>query len=185
MKKIAIAGSHGVGKTTLAYALSNSLGHEKVTVNSQVARTLIKNGYPLGRDATEESYIRYIISQLQAEQVSKECGVFISDRTLLDPLAYAIVNRELIGSSVPDSIIDLLRAVWLLELRQYNLYVFVPVEFGMQSDGIRPEGETYREKVGEQIHLLLDEYGVDYITVSGTTAHRAAQVCEALLRRDS
>lgn len=185
MKKIAIAGSHGVGKTTLVSMLADSLEHQKVVINSQIARTLIKNGYPLGRAATAESYIQYIISQLRAEQIPRECDVFISDRTLLDPLAYAIVNKEYARSKVPDSMIDLLSAVWLTELQQYDLYVFVPIEFDMQSDGIRPEGKDYREKVSEQIRSLLDEYKVNYISVSGTPGERNAQVCNALANFNS
>lgn len=179
MKKIAIAGSHGVGKTTLAFALADSFEHQKVVVNSQIARTLIKNGYPLGKEAATGSYIRYIIEQLQAERTVEGCSVFISDRTLLDPLAYAIVNKKYIGSSVPDSMIELLKAVWLLEAQQYDLYVFVPIEFDMQPDGIRPEGEDYRHKLDEQIRSLLDEYKVGYIKVSGTVKERVAQVYEA------
>lgn len=185
MKKIAIAGSHGVGKTTLVFSLADSLKHQKVVVSNQIARTLIKNGYPLGKAATTESYIQYIISQLKAEQISMEYDVFISDRTLLDPLAYAIVNKEYAESNVPDNIIDLLRAVWSMELQQYDLYVFVPIEFDMQSDGVRPEGKDYQEKISEQIRLLLDEHQVDYITVSGTPNERTTQVCKALVRFSS
>lgn len=180
MKRIAIAGTHGVGKTSLAHALIDSLPDLRVTLNSQIARTLIKKGYPLGREATPESYIQYVISQLQAEQLSEKCDLFISDRTLLDPLAYAIVNRDFSGSNVPESIIELLKSIWLLELQQYDLYVFVPIEFDMRSDGVRPEGERYRRKVEDQILVLLNKYGVNYLTVSGTLNERNGQVLRAI-----
>lgn len=181
MIRIAIAGTHGVGKTSLAYALMNSLAGFQVTLNSQLARTLIKNGYPLGRDATAESYVQYIVAQLRAEQFCEPCDLFISDRTLLDPLAYAITNhRSSPNLTVPESIIELLRVTWLLEMQQYALYVFVPIEFDMPIDGVRPEGKDYRKKVEDQILLLLNEYNVNYITVSGTLDDRNRQVLHAL-----
>lgn len=180
MKRIAITGTHGVGKTTLAHSLKSSFEDLTVVLNCQIARTLIKNGYSLGKEATAESYIQYVIAQLRAEQISEECDLFISDRTLLDPLAYAIVNREYIGSSVPESIIEMLKSIWLLESKQYDLYVFVPIEFDMPADGIRPEGEEYRKKIEAQMYSLLNEYNVNYITVSGTLIDRNTQVYEAI-----
>lgn len=180
MKRIAIAGAHGVGKTSLAYALTNSLTGFEVTLNSQLARTLIKNGYPLGRNATTESYIQYIVAQLRAERFCEPCDLFISDRTLLDPLAYAIVNRNSSNSAVPENIIELLRVTWLLETQQYALYIFVPIEFDMSIDGVRPEGKDYQKKVEDQILSLLNEYDVNYITVSGTLEDRNRQVLHAL-----
>lgn len=179
-KKIAITGTHGVGKTTLANSLTNSFENLKVILNSKIARTLIKNGYPLGREATTESYIQYVIAQLRAEQTAEECDLFISDRTLLDPLAYALVNREYVGSSVSSSTIEMLKMIWLLELKQYDLYVFVPIEFSMQADGIRPEGEDYRKRVEMQIYSLLNEYKVNYITVTGTLKDRNTQAYKAI-----
>lgn len=178
MKRIAITGTHGVGKTSLAQSLTNKFTQldMKSILNSQIARTLIKNGYPLGKEATSESYIQYIISQLQAEQRAKECDIFISDRTLLDPFAYAIVNQEYVHSDVPDDIIKLLESVWQLELSQYDLYVLVPIEFDMQIDNIRPVDEEYRKRVESQIDLLLNKYHVNHIIVSGTIEDRISQV---------
>lgn len=178
MKRIAITGTHGVGKTSLAKTLVKKFTQVdlKTILNSQVARTLIKSGYPLGKEATSESYIQYIISQLYAERCAKECDIFISDRTLLDPLAYAIVNREYVCSVVPDNIIKLLDSVWQLELSQYDLYVLVPIEFEMLKDNVRPVDEKYRERIESQIEFLLNKYLVNHIIVSGTIEERASQV---------
>lgn len=179
MKRIAITGTHGVGKTTLSKLLTVSLDNRTVALNSNLARTLIKNGFPLGKDATDASYIQYIISQLQAEQAAKDCDVFISDRTLLDPLAYALVNQNF-GNNVSNNIIELLKSVWFLEAQQYDLYVFVPIEFAVQPDGIRPKGNKYREDVERQIVHLLNANGINYLWVSGSLENRKIQVIEAI-----
>lgn len=180
MISVAIAGSHGVGKTTLAYSLAAHYRARSVSLNTQIARSIIRKGYPLGKEATSESYVQYIIAQLTAEQKNQNSDMFISDRTLLDPLSYAIVNLKAGNSVVPQSIIEMIKRIWLLELQQYNLYIFVPIEFPMQNDGVRPEGDEYRELVEKQMVQLLDEYQVKYIRVSGTPKDRNAQASKAI-----
>ena len=182
MIKVAIAGSHGVGKTTLASSIVEHYCRLDVTLSSQIARSLIKKGYPLGKDATTKSYVQYIIAQLSAEQEIDKCDLFISDRTLLDPLSYAIVNYNKLGSAVPQSIIEMIKRVWLLELQQYDLYIFVPIEFSMKKDGVRPEGDDYRVLVENQMILLLDENHVNYIRVSGPPEERKIQAVTAINR---
>ena len=180
MIRVAIAGSHGVGKTTLACSLANHYKDLKVTLNTQIARSLIRKGYPLGKEATAESYVQYIIAQLSAEQDSSNCDLFISDRTLLDPLSYAIVNSKTMDSVVPQSIIEMMKRIWLLELQQYSLYIFVPIEFSMKKDGVRPEDDGYRALVEAQMKQLLEECHVRYIRVSGAPEDRNAQAVEAI-----
>ena len=106
--------------------------------------------------------------------------MFISDRTLLDPLSYSIVNQKYINSTVPDDIIKLLESVWLLESIQYDLYVLVPIEFEMPIDDIRPVDKKYRERIETQIASILSDYCINYITVSGTIDERADQVLNSI-----
>lgn len=180
MIKVAIAGSHGVGKTTLAYSISNYYSKWNVTLNTHIARTLIEKGYPLGKEATVESYIQYIIAQLAAEQKSTNSDLFVSDRSLLDPLSYAIINMKTEESPVPLSVIEMMKRIWLLELQQYDLYIFVPIEFSMQEDGVRPKDDDYRKLIENQMIQLLEENRVKYIRVSGTREDRVIQVVNAI-----
>ena len=184
MKRIAITGTHGVGKTTLSFSIASFFKEQAVLVNSRLARTMIKEGYPLGKEASIESYIQYIVRQLRIEQKASKCDLFISDRTLLDPLSYAVVNNRNHFSAIPESVIALLEATWLLEMKQYDLYVFVPIEFDVQSDGIRPEGEEYRIAVDNQIYHFLNDNNVKYIRVTGSIEERRDQVLQALKQLD-
>lgn len=179
--RIAIVGAHGVGKTTLGQCVVKTLESSKrIVFNTNIARSLIAKGYPLNKDATTESYIQYIIAQLSAEQSAESCDLFISDRTLLDPLAYATVNQKYEGSKVPKSIIDTLLHVWLLEQKQYDFYIFVPIEFPMPKDEIRPQDECYRKLVEEEMIAYLERYHINYICVRGTIQERCALVCSAI-----
>lgn len=151
----------------------------EVSVISGIARSLIGKGFPLGRDATRLSYTQYIVEQLQAEKALQGRN-FISDRTLLDPLSYAEVNRSLHLSDCMSDMIDLLRSVWELESKMYDFYVFVPIEFPMLSDGIRPEGQDYQYQVEQKILSHLQSHQVNYITVTGTPEQRCDQVLSTL-----
>lgn len=179
--RIAIVGAHGVGKTTLGQYIAKTLEcSEKIVFNTNIARSLIAKGYPLNKDATTESYIQYIIAQLSAEQSAEFCDFFVSDRTLLDPLAYATVNDKYERSLVPKSIIDMLLHIWLLEQKQYDFYVLVPIEFPMPKDNIRPQDEHYRKMIEEQMIMYLQKYNINYVCVRGTIEERYAAVSAAI-----
>lgn len=167
--KIAFTGAHSTGKTTLLNDLSEALaGKLEVHTVTGIARTIIERGYPLSMDANAESYIHYINDQLKAENEKMPgCDVFISDRTLLDPVAYAMVNAKLPRPYISDYFIEMMKNVWLLEKNRYDLYVYFPIEFELAHDSVRPVGEKYRRDVDDLIVSLLEEYQINYMRISG------------------
>lgn len=178
--RIAITGTHGVGKSSLgrkAVKCWNDLFSTELIQG--VARSIILEGFPLNMDAVDESYIQYIVKQIKAERMSKKNDIVISDRTLLDPLAYALVNEEIGKSTVKQSTIELLKELWYIEQQMYAFYVYVPIEFPMEEDGIRLNNEEYRVAVDRKIQSLLNSNGIDYITVTGTVDDRFLQLNEA------
>ncbi len=64
----------------------------------------------------------------------------------------------------------------------YDLVVYVPVEFPMEKDGVRPESERYRREIDEAILTILTNSKVPYVKVSGTVEERVAQVCREIER---
>lgn len=188
MLKLAFTGSHSTGKTTLLSDIRSELENEiKVNYITEVARGIIRRGYPLNMDANVDSYVHYINDQLNAEIANmKECSLFISDRTLLDPVAYAVVNAKLPRPYIPDYFIDMMKNVWLLEQKKYDLYVYFPVEFPMDFDGVRPFDEKYRNDIDEAIRYLLEENRINHITISGNREKRKKIMIETIhqLMRD-
>lgn len=170
--KIAFTGSHGTGKTTLLNDAKPILAPYGLSNVTEVARRIIQKGYPLNMDANVDSYIHYINDQLNAEKAMPEASIFISDRTLLDPLAYALVNKELPRPYIPDYFIEMMENVWLLEKERYDIYIYFPVEFPMQIDNVRPDDEVYRLAVGKKILELLKKHKIPHIIVSGTPKQR-------------
>jgi hypothetical protein len=99
---------------------------------------------------------------------------------LLDPLAYALVNRELPRPYIPDYFIETMENVWLLEKERYDIYVYFPVEFPMQFDNVRPDDEVYRNRVGDKILELLRKHKIPYIAASGSPKERLATLTSAI-----
>lgn len=171
--KIAFTGAHCTGKTTLLNDIESSLSGKTILKSvTEVARRIIERGYPLNMDATVDSYIHYINDQLKEEEQMEGCDLFISDRTLLDPVAYAMINSKLPRPYIPQYFIEMMENVWLLEKDKYDFYVYFPIEFEMEADGVRPIDDRYRKDIDKMIKTLLEKYKIKYIRVTGNKEER-------------
>lgn len=173
--RIAFTGTHCTGKTTLLKDICRRASESNIKISyvTEVARGIINRGYPLNMDANIDSYIHYINDQLSEENNKINlCDIFISDRTLLDPVAYAIVNSHLPRPYIPQYFIDMMKKVWLLEKEKYDLYIYFPIEFEMEIDGVRPFDEKYRRDIDRQILFLLEENNINFVKMVGTPEER-------------
>lgn len=182
---IAFTGAHGTGKTTLLNDIESSLSGRIILKSvTEVARKIIEKGYPLNMDATVDSYIHYINDQLKEEdEKMKGCDLFISDRTLLDPVAYAMVNSKLPRPYIPQYFIEMMENVWLLEKDKYDFYVYFPIEFEMETDGVRPIDDKYRNNIDRVIEMLLKKYKIKYIKVTGNKEERKNYILSIIENR--
>jgi hypothetical protein len=60
------------------------------------------------------------------------------------------------------------------EVRRVNAYIYVPIEFEMQLDEVRPADTEYQRTVDIKIQSLLKSFGATVLTVSGTVEERVA-----------
>jgi nicotinamide riboside kinase len=179
MTRIAFVGSHSTGKTTLLRYCQEQFEGGLHTIED-LSRRIIARGFPIGPYAVVDSFVNFVRDQLYAERESHavEKAWLISNRTVLDAVAYACANKDLPRPFIPDYFIEMLEEVARLEATSYDLYVEFPVLFPMTPDGIRPEGEDYRMHVGTEISRLLNAFGVPQISVAGTTAERFRSLVE-------
>ncbi|MDR3591557.1 MAG: ATP-binding protein [Negativicutes bacterium] len=154
--KIAISGSHGVGKTTLAKALSEKLNYPMIT---EVARTVAKEmGFANTdqiRQADMETITRFqtriFYDQMLAEHGYREhLDNFISDRSIFDCVAYMILY------GMDQKIIDFFIASAAVMSGHYDLIIFCPVPLGkIQNDGFRLTDKESQFKYGMILKDLL------------------------------
>ena len=188
--KIAFTGTHITGKTTLlndfkqflsSVDSTHALYGKSLGCISGIARNIISRGFPLNKDGNMDSYVNYINDQLEAEKKMLDYDIFISDRTLLSPLAYSRVNKNLPRPFIPDYFINMMENIWLLEKQRYDLYLYFPMEFTICiNDSVHPSDEKYRSDIDGMIHNLLEIHEVNHTHITGSKEERMHSLLKIL-----
>jgi deoxyadenosine/deoxycytidine kinase len=166
-KRVAIVGSFSTGKTTLAETAAPKLG---LPLLPEVAREVVELGFKLDKDATVETETLIFLRQYYNEMVHPE---FMGDRSLLDVMAYAswvLDNQERRKEfALWDTCLDIAKH----HLRsQYTDVFYLPIEFGIVLDGLRPDDPAFQKDIDQRILHLLDIYDVKYETLTGSVEER-------------
>jgi hypothetical protein len=175
--RVAISGSHLVGKTSLAEALADLLpGYDLVP---EPYRLLEEDGHAFAETPSIEDF------ELQLERSCRcvlETGAnVIFDRCPLDIVGYLITHRDADAFQLDD---------WMPRIREaigrLDLIAFVPIETPDRMAVPRPQASLRAEVDAVLRDIVADDaYGleVEVITMSGTLADRVRQVA-AHLRSD-
>jgi hypothetical protein len=140
--KIALVGTHGVSKTTIAYELAGILKRRGRTVEllTEIAREC---PFPLNELATREAYQWIIARQIQLEiEKSARAAVVVCDRSVLDNFAY-YVRRYGIEGSAAVALAGYCRS-WM---ETYDLLVRLPITNAPAPDGFRSTDEAFQLEI--------------------------------------
>jgi len=141
--KVALIGSHGVGKTTLSFELAARLKHRNLDVDvvREVAR---RCPLPINLETTLPAQQWILHTQIveEIEAVARH-EVVVCDRSVLDNYCY------LVHAAGSDAALDRLVDRWLTT---YDLLVHVPVRGMPTYDGVRAVDPAFQG----QIELLLE-----------------------------
>ncbi len=147
--KIAIIGSHGCGKTALAFSLCTELqkrGHA-VELVVEMAR---RSPFPINEATSEPGQLwilhRHITAELEA---SLRADVVVCDRSVLDNYAYYChkFGRR--------SYLDELVTEWI---KTYTLLVKVPiVNEWLIDDGVRSIDRRFQAEIDHLVERLIEE----------------------------
>jgi len=170
--KIGFCGTMSVGKTTLVNALkdlSEFVDFEFATERSKYLRDL---GIPLNTDSTLKGQTIFLAercSELLKEKI-------ITDRTIIDVMAF---TRQAKSISVIDG--DDYCEYAKRFIREYDYLFYVsPDGVEMEDNGIRTTDIQYREKIDQEIRMLLHQYVPTYYTIKGTTEERIQQIYDVV-----
>lgn len=170
-RRIAIVGSFSTGKTTLAGVLARSLD---VPLLPEVAREVAEMGFKLDKDATPETEALIFLKQYNNELATQE---FVGDRSILDVMAYA---RWVLDNQPRTKEIALWEECERLAERRlranYSHVYYLPIEFPIVLDGLRPDDPAFQREIDERILQLLSSHAIGYRTITGTVEERLDQV---------
>lgn len=145
--KLALIGTHGVGKTTLAYEICSLLKKADYNVElvTEVAR---RSPFPVNEGTTLDGQLWILHAQIAAELDATRTGHAICDRSVLDNYCY-LVNKFGRQQRL-ESWLD-----WWMQ--SYTLLIGVPpLADGIPPDGFRSENLEFQERIHELIEELLD-----------------------------
>ncbi|MGZ4139853.1 MAG: AAA family ATPase [Actinomycetota bacterium] len=171
MPRIAIVGSFSTGKTTLAEAVAEPLD---LPLLPEVAREVVSLGFKLDKDATPEVETLIFLRQLYSEMIHDH---FVGDRSLIDVMAYAgwvLDNQE---RRKEFALWDACVKVAEYQLRsQYTHVFYLPIEFPIVPDGLRPLDPDFQKEIDERMVRLLHLHDVRFEPLTGSVDERIEQL---------
>jgi nicotinamide riboside kinase len=174
-RRIALIGSFSTGKTTLGELLAQ---HLELPLLPETARQVIDLGFKLDKDATPETETLIFLKQYNNELSTDE---FVGDRSLIDVMAYAGWVLDNQPRSKETALWD--ECVKLAERRlrgNYSHVFYLPIEFPIVLDGLRPDDPAFQAEIDERLLRLLRSHDIDYITIKGSVEERMEQITQHL-----
>jgi nicotinamide riboside kinase len=171
--KIAFIGSHGVGKTTLCYALAARLKRSDVALEivHEVAR---RSPLPINEQTTIPAQRWILLAQIAEEVVAAErYPVVLCDRSVLDNYVYLLL------AAGADPVFEPLVERWLAS---YDLLVHVPILAGPSPDGIRAADPGFQRAVEERLRLELARRGLPVLSLDPAASDSWTDAAEAAAR---
>jgi deoxyadenosine/deoxycytidine kinase len=173
MPRIAIVGSFSTGKTTLAEAVAEPLG---LPLLPEAAREVAALGFKLDKDATPEVETLIFLKHFYNEMVHED---FVADRSLVDVMAYAgwvLDNQE---RRKETALFEECKNIAQHNLRsQYTHVFYLPIEFPIVPDELRPNDPAFQKEIDERILGLLESHDVKYETLTGDIPTRIAALMD-------
>jgi deoxyadenosine/deoxycytidine kinase len=175
-RRIAIVGSFSTGKTTTAEILARRLD---LPLLPEVAREVVELGFKLDKDASPETETLIFLRQYNNELSTPE---FVGDRSLIDVMAYAGWVLDNQKRTKEFHLWD--ECVRLAERRlrtSYSHVFYLPIEFPIVLDGLRPDDPEFQRDIDERIRRLLRANDIEHETITGTIDSRTEAILQTLL----
>lgn len=186
MIKIGMAGAHGTGKTSMANAMLQTEAFSKSVLVPSTARQIKEYGYPINREATELSQILVpllrMVDEYEAEPKAAN-EALISDRTLVDSLAYTMYQNDHVWES--GALIEFVsRRLTEMHMNSYDYVLYFPIYWDGVQDGVRDPDENYRRSIDANILSILELMNIHYLQVPNVSPELRAEWFFNVVRED-
>jgi predicted ATPase len=177
--RIAVTGTHRVGKSTLIEALEDRLAEYRAVDEPYLL--LEEEGYEFASPPCLEDFLEQLRRSMELLEDEEGARNVLFDRCPLDFLGYLLTHEESESFDLEE---------WLARIRStlqtLDLVVFVPIEERDRIQLPAHEDPEQRVAVDEKLAwMLLDnpfELGVEVLPVHGSRTARVTQVLERLGR---
>ncbi len=156
--KIAVAGSHGTGKSSFAKGLAKKLSGSYIY--DIVREEAFSKGFEINENTPPEVQVWLVGRQWELERLTSE--PWVADKCLFDYLVYGEIVLENQNSEKASRVKEAIREI-VKDNAIYDLVFYLPIEFPMKLDGVRSENDEFQAEVDRRYKKLLDEWGIKYI----------------------
>lgn len=191
--RIILIGAHGTGKTTLANKLKELLD---ITVVESVSREFHKDmKYLEDNDIfdmriskfAKTSALQNIMCSMSRWDYMRWIDVdeaIIMTRCPLDTLAYAKADKN-VGQDIYIQNLDILKENQeFMDSLKSSLFIYLPIEFGIEDDGTRPIDKDFQKDVDQAMRELMYEFQITPLVVTGTVKERVEQIIVKMAGKD-
>jgi len=175
--RIAIVGSFSTGKTTLAEAAAAKL---ELPLLPEAAREVLALGFKLDKDATPETEAFIFLKQYYNEMVHPS---FIGDRSLIDVMTYAgwVLDNQQWRKEM--ALWEQCLAIAKHHLRsQYTHVFYLPIEFPIVADGVRPLDDAFQKEIDERMISIMRDNSIEHQTLHGSVDERLTGLVSSVSR---
>ena len=174
--RIVFTGAQGTGKTTLV----NALAERGIRTISIAREQATETGWTSETPGSVE-YQKELYDKLYKAISSKKS--YLSDRALSCVAAYTF--KHALNNPEDASFKKLAESQYKKFCKFHNdnpdvLIVYTPIEFEIESDGLRNTNKEDQAQIDFLIKNILDTTGAEYLTVTGTVEERLAQIMAEL-----
>lgn len=171
--RIAIVGSHGVGKTSLMNEFQKDADFYDYNFYSEAVREVSRLGFPYNEASTDCSQLAMLALHLLHTRSEN----MITDRYIIDGYIYSNILKTK-GSDISDECIEILKNYWKKYKNKIDLYVFCPAEWEIKDDNFRMTDTSLRDKISTLMlaQLYLDIPQERFLIMHGSTNERKEQV---------
>lgn len=186
--RIIFMGSHGTGKSTLAKELSDIIG---IPVVESVAREVTKDINYLkdkkvitNPDSDAYQTVLCSVSRWDFMRWVDSRFPVIMTRCPLDTIAYAMADDDVSEGTVKMNMSILQDDEGFNAAIKNSLFIYIPIEFGIEDDGIRPTDIQFQKDVDECMRRLMHTFHITPLVVTGTVEERLEAILVKLVGAD-
>ena len=178
--KIGLCGAGGTGKGTLATALSQELKIPMISSSVEwVGKTLNPSSDNYSKITDEARVVFQVTSVMVQAQSERLYESFVTERTILDYLAYAYQFMPGYYQDYDDLVMR------LLTQNPYDVVFYLPIEFEPKDESSWKERSDTRKETDRFLYNLLFETNLSVTAeeLHGTVEERVKQAKDYLMKR--
>lgn len=161
--RIAIAGSHGTGKSTLGKALCKHFGFNFIP---DVVPQAFRLNFTINETCPPETQMWILSKQLELERNTPEH--WIMEKTLWDNVVYGSYSIE------DKDVIKVIRNI-VFSNHNYDLILYLPIEFPIEDDGLRSLNVEFQKEIDKKLRECFIKENVKFYELSGGVDKRMSQ----------